>query len=488
MEEGAGRRINRVDNDPDGIGSPLRKCGGSCGKAKAEWLWRVMTRNQRFEDVWKLVLDSLKEVTSPSQYDGYLRQIRPLRRDGQKVHVAVPSGFIKEGIEKMLKEAIVKRLEAVMDGPVEMFIQVEPGAANRGAEVTEPTAESSPSRSNLNPKYRMEYYVVGTNNRFAHAAALGVIKSPGEAYNPLFLWGPVGVGKTHLMQAIGHRILEEHPRRKIVYVTAEVFTSECIDAIREHTTKDFQRRYRTVDLLLIDDVQFFEQKEHMQEAFFHTFNELYQKRKQIILTSDRPPKALDKLQERLVNRFESGLTADVKPPDLETREAILRELADRQGIIVDPAPVSYLAEQFTSNIRELEGSFTRVAAYASFHKTLITIPLIESVLEDLRRTQKKRQISADLITEGVAEHFQLKKEELLSRRQVRRIVLPRQVAMFLIYDLAGLTLKQVGAFFGKKDHSTVIHACEKIKKELESSESLAEDLKLLRLKFKEMTG
>jgi chromosomal replication initiator protein len=332
----------------------------------------------------------------------------------------------------------------------------------------------------------MEYYVVGGANRFAHAAALGVIKSPGEAYNPLFLWGPVGVGKTHLMQAIGHRMLEAEPRTRIVYVTAEVFTSECIDAIREQTTKEFQRKYRTVDLLLIDDVQFFEQTQHMQEAFFHTFNELYQKRKQIVLSSDRPPKALEKLQERLINRFESGLTADIKAPDLETREAILRELADRHGLTVDLESLSFLAAQCPSNVRELEGSFNRVAAWASLHKQPITIALIEQELEDIKKLKKRPEVSPEFIIDLVAEHFELKREDLTSRRQDRQVVMPRQIAMYLIYELLGRTLKEIARLFGKKDHSTVIHSCEKVKQDLESEGPIAQDVKVLKLKIKEM--
>lgn len=452
-----------------------------------------MTDSETLDELWMRVMATLKDQVLPSQYDGYLRQIRPLKHDGNRIHVAVPSGFIKEGIEKILKALIVRQLALELGTNVDLFVQVEPTVPATRA--PEPRAERDPAatpsdagstRSNLNPKYRMEYYVVGGANRFAHAASLGVIKNPGEVYNPLFLWGPVGVGKTHLMQAIGHRMLEDDARRKVVYVTAEVFTSECIDAIREQTTKEFQRKYRTVDLLLIDDVQFFEQKEHMQEAFFHTFNELYQKRKQIVLSSDRPPKALDKLQERLVSRFESGLTADIKAPDLETREAILRELADRQGLGVDPTVLTYLAAQCPSSVRELEGSFNRVAAFASLTASPITVALIESVLEDVKKREKRADVTPELIADMVAEHFRLKREDLLSRRQDRQVVVPRQIAMFLIYEILGRTLKDVARFFGKKDHSTVIHSCEKVKGDLESEGPLAQDVKLLKLKIKEL--
>lgn len=448
-----------------------------------------MTDSEKLDELWMRVMATLKDQVLPSQYDGYLRQIRPLKHDGTRFHVAVPSGFIKEGVEKILKTPIVRQLALELGSNVDLFVQVEPSVPVRPPEPA-PAPSSGPepgtARSNLNPKYRMEYYVVGGANRFAHAASLGVIKNPGEVYNPLFLWGPVGVGKTHLMQAIGHRMLEDDSRRKVVYVTAEVFTSECIDAIREQTTKEFQRKYRTVDLLLIDDVQFFEQKEHMQEAFFHTFNELYQKRKQIVLSSDRPPKALDKLQERLVSRFESGLTADIKAPDLETREAILRELADRQGLSVDPAVLTYLAAQCPSSVRELEGSFNRVAAFASLTASPFTISLIESVLEDTKKRERRADVTPELIADMVAEHFHLKREDLLSRRQDRQVVVPRQIAMFLIYEILGKTLKDVARFFGKKDHSTVIHSCEKVKADLESEGGIAQDVKVLKLKLKEL--
>ena len=448
-----------------------------------------MTVPETLDELWARVMVTLKDQVLPSQFDGYLRQIRPLKHDAGRVHIAVPSAFIKEGVEKILKGLIVRQLTLALEIPVELFVQVEPTSPVRPA--PEPTTgvtvvEISTSRANLNPKYRMEYYVVGGANRFAHAASLGVIKNPGEVYNPLFLWGPVGVGKTHLMQAIGHRMLEDEPRRRVVYVTAEVFTSECIDAIREQTTKEFQRKYRTVDLLLIDDVQFFEHKEHMQEAFFHTFNELYQKRKQIVLSSDRPPKALDKLQERLVSRFESGLTADIKAPDLETREAILRELADRQGLTIDPAVLSFLASQCPSSVRELEGSFNRVAAFASLSGSPFTIPLIESVLEDVKKREKRPDVTPELIADMVAEHFRLKREDLISRRQDRQVVVPRQIAMFLIYEILGKTLKDVARFFGKKDHSTVIHSCDKVKAELDTEGPIAQDVKVLKLKIKEL--
>lgn len=449
-----------------------------------------MTDSEKLDELWVLVMATLKDQVLPSQYDGYLRQIRPLKHDGSRFHVAVPSGFIKEGVEKILKPLIVRQLTLELGSNVELFVQVEPSVASRAPDPaptpSTTTSDVSVARSNLNPKYRMEYYVVGGANRFAHAASLGVIKNPGEVYNPLFLWGPVGVGKTHLMQAIGHRMLEDDARRRVVYVTAEVFTSECIDAIREQTTKEFQRKYRTVDLLLIDDVQFFEHKEHMQEAFFHTFNELYQKRKQIVLSSDRPPKALDKLQERLVSRFESGLTADIKAPDLETREAILRELADRQGLPIDPAVLTYLAAQCPSSVRELEGSFNRVAAFASLTASPFTISLIESVLEDVKKRDRRADVTPELIADTVAEHFHLKREDLISRRQDRQVVVPRQIAMFLIYEILGKTLKDVARFFGKKDHSTVIHSCEKVKADLDTDGPIAQDVKVLKLKLKEM--
>jgi len=445
-----------------------------------------MTTDETLEELWNRIVTSLKEEVTPAQYEGFLRHIRPVKQEGPNVHISVPSSFIKDGIEKGLKRAIIRQFQLALEVPVYLFIQIEPNDVKL-PQLGESVHDVSANLVNLNPKYRMEYYVVGPTNRFAHAAALAVIKGPGLVYNPLFLWGPVGVGKTHLMQAIGHQILRDHPKRKAMYVTAEVFTSECIDAIREQTTNEFQKKYRTIDLLLIDDVPFFERTEVIQEAFFHTFNELYQKGKQIVLTSDRPPQALNKLQDRLVNRFESGLTADIKPPDLETREAILRELADRQGITIDLEPLQYLAEQFTSNIRELEGSFNRVTAFASLNHQRITVDLIESVLEDIRKKGKKRPPSADSITVCVAEHYHLRREDLLSRRQDHEVILPRQVAMYLMYELAGLTLKQIGQHFGKKDHSTVIHACEKVRKKLEEDSSLEQDIKVLRLRFKEST-
>jgi len=444
-----------------------------------------MTSNIELDALWQQLLTTLKNEIPGPLFEGYLRHIRPLKHDGRKIHLAVPSSFVKDGVERNLKQFLIEHLKkATGEEAVQLFIQIEPVDPERVTSVEDLEPETNVT-ANLNPKYRMEYYVVGAGNRFAHAASLAVVRGPGVVYNPLFLWGAVGVGKTHLMQAIGHQVLRENPRRKVLYVTAETFTTESIEAVREQTTKAFQRKYRTIDLLLIDDVQFFERTEGTQESFFHTFNELYQKGKQIVLTADRAPQGLDRLQDRLVNRFESGLTADIKPPDLETREAILQELADRQGISVDRECLHHLAERFTANVRELEGSFNRVAAFASLKGMEISIPLIESVLEELRKKERKKAPTAESITTCVAEYYQLNQDDLLSRRQDRQVILPRQIAMYLIYDLAGLTLKQIGQVFGKKDHSTVIHACDKVRKRMEADPTTAHDVKMLKLKFKE---
>lgn len=447
------------------------------------------------EALWETVLARLKDELPARTYEGYLKQVTLQRIEGSQIFATVPAKFVKDGLdEKGITPQVLQALQKAIGRPVEFFVTIQapvktaPEGHPKGG--TEPAAAApvAPSRGNLNAKYRLESYIVGPSNRFAHAASLAVTKSPGEVYNPLFIYGPVGVGKTHLMQGVGHKILDNKPDMKVVYVTAEVFTSECIDAIRDQSTQKFQKKYRTVDVLLIDDVQFFEQTQHMQETFFHAFNELYQKRKQIVLTSDRPPKHLNKLQERLVNRFESGLTADVKPPDLETREAILLELGDRAGVVIPPEALQFLAGRCASNVRELEGSFNRVAASASLTGQTITVDLVRSVLDELRGKDKKREPSEDSITGIVAEHFGLKAADLLSRRQERRVVLPRQVAMLLIHELGSRTLKQVASYFGKKDHTTVMHALNKIEAALETDPQLADDVTSLRQRVKELLG
>ncbi|NLY71398.1 MAG: chromosomal replication initiator protein DnaA, partial [Clostridiales bacterium] len=334
----------------------------------------------------------------------------------------------------------------------------------------------------LNPKYVFSTFVVGKNNHFAHAACLAVAETPpGTAYNPLFINGGAGLGKTHLMHAIGHHILRKTPTTKVLYVSSEMFTNELIRAIRENKTADFRRKYRNIDVLLIDDIQFIEKKESVQEEIFHTFNTLYEASKQIILSSDRPPKAITTLEERLRSRFEWGLIADIQPPDYETRVAILLKKAELEDIKITDEfmdVISIIAEKIQYNIRELEGAFIRVVAYASLTGQAITTDLAKEVLKDVFAINKK-EITPDLIKKHVSKHFNIKPSDMESSKRARTYSFPRQIAMYMCRNMTDLSLPKIGEAFGNRDHTTVLHACDKIEKEVRSNEALNEVIKHL---------
>jgi chromosomal replication initiator protein len=305
--------------------------------------------------------------------------------------------------------------------------------------------------------------VVGDSNRFAHAASLAVAEAPARAYNPLFIYGGVGLGKTHLMQAIGHFVMENNPYYKVVYVSSEKFTNELINAIQKNKTAGFRAKYRTVDLLLVDDIQFLAGKESTQEEFFHTFNALHEASKQIVISSDRPPKEIPTLEDRLRSRFEWGLITDIQAPDLETRIAILQKKATAEGWKLPNDVLAYIANLINSNIRELEGALIRVIAYSSLTKREITIDLAEEVLRDIISTQQATRITIPLIQQAVAEYFNLTVEDLKSKRRTQNIALPRQIAMYLSRELTESSLPKIGDEFGGRDHTTVMHGCDRIK-------------------------
>ena len=340
--------------------------------------------------------------------------------------------------------------------------------------------EIETSNRTLNPKYTFETFVVGNNNRFAHAAAIAVADKPGESYNPLFLYGGVGLGKTHLMQAIGNRILQNNRSAKILYVTSEKFTNQMINAIKDNKNEVFRNRYRTIDVLLIDDIQFIAGKERVQEEFFHTFNALYEDKKQIIISSDKPPREIQFLEDRLKSRFEWGLLADISCPDYETRLAILRSIenksehpiaraivkkAQEEKIIVDDTILSNIANKIDSNIRELEGVFNKIIATASLTHTPITIELAENTINEFKAANEK-VLSSDFVKETVAKYFNINKDDLSSNKRSNEIAFPRQIAMFLCRDVANMSYPKIGEDFGNRDHSTVMHACKKIEKEI----------------------
>lgn len=336
--------------------------------------------------------------------------------------------------------------------------------------------------ANLNPKYKFDTFVVGSNNKFAHSASLAVAESPGEAYNPLYLYGGPGLGKTHLMHSIGHFILEQNPDKKVLYVTSEEFTNEVIESIRSGNAASMTKlreKYRTVDVLMVDDVQFIIGKESTQEEFFHTFNVLHAARKQIVLSSDKPPKEMETLDERFRSRFEWGLIADIQPPDYETRMAILRKNAENYDKQIDEEIIKYIATNIKSNIRELEGAFNKIIAFAKLNKVDLTIDSAEEALKDVIYPNKPKEITPTLIINVVAEHFGVKPEDITSKKRNSEFVQPRQVVMYLCRELTDTSLINVGKILGKKDHTTVMHGVKKIEAELLTNEELRSKIDII---------
>ena len=333
-----------------------------------------------------------------------------------------------------------------------------------------PEAELESNHSTLNPKYTFETFVVGNNNRFAHAAALAVGNEPGKSYNPIFLYGGVGLGKTHLMHAIGNRIVEDNTASNVLYVTSEKFTNQLINAIKDNKTEIFRNKYRNIDVLLIDDIQFIAGKDRVQEEFFHTFNTLRENGKQIIISSDKPPRDIEFLEDRLKSRFEWGLLADISCPDYETRLAILRKKAQDENIIIDDSILSDIATKIDSNIRELEGVFNKIVARASLTHSPITIELAENIINEFKYESEK-VISSDFIKETVSKYFSIDKEELAGSKRSNDIAFPRQIAMYLCREIAGMSFPQIGVEFGNRDHSTVMHGYNKIAKEIKDKNS-----------------
>jgi chromosomal replication initiator protein len=334
--------------------------------------------------------------------------------------------------------------------------------------------------TNINSRYTFANFIVGSANRLAHAASLSVAERPGHAYNPLFLYGGVGLGKTHLMHAIGNQVIAKFPRKRVVYATSEKFTNEFITSIQQGKIDDFRARYRRIDLLLIDDIQFIADKERTQEEFFHTFNAIHEDGKQIVLSSDRPPKAILTLEERLRSRFEWGLIADLTAPDLETRIAILRSKAEDGAVPITSDVIEFIARKVVSNIRELEGALNRIVAYASMGAMPISIELAQAVLSNVLYNPKKRQVTPERIAKAVAEYYGVPMEALQGQKRDKGIVLPRQIAMYLMRAETDVSLLRIGAELGGRDHSTVLHACDKITRESASNDELRREIAAVR--------
>jgi chromosomal replication initiator protein len=398
------------------------------------------------------------------------------------LELAVPTSFALDWIKRHYAPLIQEAL-GLLGAQVPRFeLLVVPGAAQPvQVDIFQAAPQADQGKSKLNPKYTFENFVVGPNNNLAHAAAVAVAESPGKAYNPLFIYGGVGLGKTHLMHAVGHSVAKRFPSLKIEYVSTETFTNELINAIREDRMAEFRERYRSVDLLLVDDIQFIAGKERTQEEFFHTFNALFEAHKQIILSSDRPPKDILTLEARLRSRFEWGLITDIQPPDLETRIAILKMNAEQRGLRIGEDVLEYIARQVTSNIRELEGALMRVVAYASLNGVELTRQVAAKALSDIF-APREVEVDPQEIVRVVAEHFGLRPEDLVGGGRRKEVVLPRQMAMFLVRELTRASLPEIGQLFGGRDHTTVLYAIQKVQELSESDREVQAILRALREK------
>jgi chromosomal replication initiator protein len=421
---------------------------------------------------WDTISHRLQQMLNEGTYTTWFGSARAVEQDDERLVVTVPNEFTKNWIEghfSSLLDAAAAEHELVVELRVAVADAVARTAEPEPAEVPELQADAPAdapavtAATGINPKYTFDVFVIGASNRFAHAAALAVAEAPAQSYNPLFIHGSTGLGKTHLLQAIGHYVLQQHPRLNVRYVTTETVLNEFVDSMRDGRMVGFKQRYRTYDLLLVDDIQFIEGKERLQEEFFHTFNSLYEAGKQIVLSSDRPPHELATLESRLRSRFQWGLITDVQPPDLETRIAILRKKVMTEAIEIPDAQVlTYIADRVTTNIRELEGALTRVVAYASLTGRPITSEVAEEVLRDLFPQGATRSITIEQIQGAVSDMFHLSIAELRGDRRQQSIAYPRHIAMYLCRELTDASLPKIGAKFGGRDHSTVLHGVNKI--------------------------
>jgi len=468
------------------------------------------------KQVWRAALGELQVSLSPANFETWLRDTALVEVDDTRFRISVPNGFAKDWLESRYRSLISQTLARIVGYSVQVDFVVGPlengaSAGEAGADASgratagdaspagpdAPPARSGPApspqvrvepgrvggeggASNINARYTFANFIVGSANRLAHAASLSVAERPGHAYNPLFLYGGVGLGKTHLMHAIGNQVAAKFPRKRVVYATSEKFTNEFITSIQQGKIDEFRARYRRIDLLLIDDIQFIADKERTQEEFFHTFNAIHEDGKQIVLSSDRPPKAILTLEERLRSRFEWGLIADLTAPDLETRIAILRAKAEEGAVPISSDVIEFIARKVVSNIRELEGALNRIVAYASMGAMPISIELAQAVLSNVLYNPKKRQITPERIAKAVSEYYGVGLDALRGQKRDKAIVVPRQIAMFLMREETDVSLLRIGAELGGRDHSTVLHACDKIGRESAGNDELRREIAAVR--------
>jgi chromosomal replication initiator protein len=418
--------------------------------------------------IWDNTLAAIETRLSKPSFDTWFKSTQIESFVNNRITIIAPNEFARDWLRSRYANLIHDALYEVLGEEVDVrFVMPYNEETTNQLEKNEQNSISSiDARSYLNPKYRFETFVVGAGNRFGHAAALAVAEAPAKAYNPLFIYGGVGLGKTHLMQAISHYVLDHNPKANVLYITSENFTNDFINSIRYNKTVEFRNKYRNIDILLIDDIQFIAKKELTQEEFFHTFNTLHEANKQIIIASDRPPKDIITLEDRLRSRFEWGLITDIHPPDLETRIAILQRKANADNLDIPYDVINYIANQIDTNIRELEGALIRVIAYSSLINRDMNLDLAIEALKDITNTAKPKTITIRLIQQIVCDYFNLKIDDLKGKRRIQTVVVPRQIAMYLSRELTDSSLPKIGQEFGGKDHTTVLHAHDKIKSKI----------------------
>lgn len=456
------------------------------------------TQLELLKEKWDKILESIRDDNELSNvaFKTWLLPLKVFRIEGNILKITAPFEQAATYVENKYKTFLYVAVAEAMGEEYEIRIITEDEALKEKPlePETPKKAAAAPAlkvaeeqKTNLNPRYTFDTFVIGSNNRFAHAAALAVAESPGKEYNPLFLYGGVGLGKTHLMHSVAHYILQQDPTKKVLYVTSEVFTNELIDSIRNGNNNSmtaFREKYRNIDVLLIDDVQFIIGKESTQEEFFHTFNALHSANKQIIISSDRPPKDMETLEARLQSRFEWGLIADISSPDYETRMAILRKKEELDGYNIDDEVIRYIATNIKSNIRELEGALNKLVALSNLEKREINISMAEEVLKDIISPNQKREVTPQVILEVVAEHYGISVSDIIGGKRNAEIVTPRQVVMYLCREITDTPYKAIGILLGNRDHSTIINGDGKVRKQLQANDgSLKNNIDIIRKKL-----
>lgn len=451
---------------------------------------------ESINDLWQETLKHIESKVSKPSFETWLSQTEALSYDDDTLIICAPNVFVRDWLEDRYQTFLQDAVENMtgMQFNIKFVLPDEDESSPDNQSPQQTAATSAPHdelaiseerKHMLNSKYTFDTFVIGAGNRFAHAASLAAAEAPAKAYNPLFIYGGVGLGKTHLMHAIGHYVLENSPGLKVVYLTSEKFTNEFINAIQYNKAEEFRNKYRNIDVLLIDDIQFLAGKEQTQEEFFHTFNTLHESSKQIIISSDRQPKEIPTLEDRLRSRFEWGLITDIQPPDLETRIAILRKKAKAEGFDISDEVMVYIANQIYSNIRELEGALIRVVAYSSLVNEDINIDLAAEALKNILAANRPRVVTIAEIQKTVSAHYKIRVEDLKSKRRTKQVVFPRQVAMYLSRELTDSSLPKIGEEFGGRDHTTVIHAYDKITSLIEQDSELSKTLKQLEKRIKD---